>query len=294
MTRRAEEVNTENRKYCKRIAEELEAITAGQAVNEDGIEVLHPAVPRQMSRRKYTSPGGVVPGLLADMLEQPHLLIAGASGSGKSTLINGLIAAAARWSSASKQLILIDPKRVELNEWADLPHTIAHVTEPDDIVPALEHALDIIDGRYRAMQRQRLREYVGPDIYIIIDELADLMTTQRKAVTPLIQRICQIGRAARVHLIAATQCPLAKVIPTEIKVNFTAVCGLHTATRAHSRNIIDRPGCELLPLYGQCIYSTPQGLARYDVPYTGPGDIRAITGHYNAQRPALLRWLRKW
>lgn len=244
--------------------------------------------------RKYISPGGNVPGLIADMLQQPHLLIAGASGSGKSTLINGIIANALRWSSASKQLILIDPKRVELNEWADIPHTIAHVTEPGEIVPTLEYALDIIEDRYRAMQRRRERTYNGADIYVVIDELADLMTTQRKAVTPLIQRICQIGRAARVHLIAATQCPLAKVIPTEIKVNFTAVCGLHTATRAHSRNIIDRPGCELLPLYGECIYSTPAGIYRYSVPYTGPDDIRAITDHYNAQRPALLRWLRKW
>lgn len=243
---------------------------------------------------KYTSPGGNVPGLLADMLTQPHVLIAGASGSGKSTLINGLIAAALRWSSASRQLILIDPKRVELNEWADMPHTIAHVTEPGDIVPALEYALDTIEARYKSMQRRRARLYDGPDIYIIIDELADLMTTQRKAVTPLIQRICQIGRAARVHLIAATQCPLAKVIPTEIKVNFAAVCGLHTATRAHSRNIIDRPGCELLPLCGECIYSTPTGLYRLSVPYTGPDDIRAITDHYNAQRPALMRWLRRW
>lgn len=241
-----------------------------------------------MPPKTITNPGGAVYGLFADMLRQPHLLIAGASGSGKSVLLNGLICAALLSHPNDKQLILIDPKRTELNEYADIPHTLAHATEPDEIPAALSRALDIIDSRYRAMQTVRERTYTGADLYIIIDELADLMTTQRKQVVPLIQRICQIGRAARVHLIAATQCPLAKIIPTEIKVNFTAIAGLHTLTRQHSRNIIDAPGCESLPLYGSCIYVTPQrDPESYAIPYTSPETIRQLTDYYRQQR---RRW----
>lgn len=237
---------------------------------------------------KYTSPGGTVPGLFADMLKRPHLLIAGASGSGKSTLLNGLICAVLRYHPNCKRLILIDPKRTELNEYATMPHTLRHATEPAEILETLNYTIDTIETRYKAMQRRRERMYNGPDIYIIIDELADLMTTQRKQVVPLIQRICQIGRAARVHLIAATQCPLAKIIPTEIKVNFSAVCGLHTATRQHSRNIVDMPGCEELPMYGRCIYSTPAGIYKYDVPNTTREDIYYFVRYYQKQKHQIL------
>lgn len=233
----------------------------------------------------YTTQGGEISALFLDMLSQPHLLIAGASGSGKSTLLNGIICAALHELPKNAQLILIDPKRTELNEYAHTPHALLHATEPDEIPIALEFALQLIETRYKAMQAAAERTYHGGHVYIIIDELADLMTTQKKRVTPLLQRIAQIGRAARVHLIAATQCPLAKIIPTEIKVNFTAVAGLHTLTRQHSRNILDRPGCELLPLYGQCLYSTPQGLTRHTIPCTTPEEIAATVAHWTAQTP---------
>lgn len=238
----------------------------------------------------YTSPGGSMPGLFSDMMKQPHLLIAGASGSGKSVLVNGIICSILKYHPNQKRLILIDPKRTELNEYSDMPHALRHATEPDEIPLALSYATELIESRYKAMKRTRERVYNGADVYIIIDELADLMTTQRKQVTPLIQRICQIGRAARVHLIAATQCPLAKIIPTEIKVNFTAVAGLHTLTRQHSRNIIDMPGCELLPMFGQCIYRTPSGVSKYNIPYTTPADIQEITDYYRRQAPRRRWW----
>lgn len=241
----------------------------------------------------YTTQGGEISALFLDMLSQSHLLIAGASGSGKSTLLNGIICAALHQLPNAAQLILIDPKRTELNEYAHTPHALIHATEPDEIPIALEYALQLIEGRYKAMQAATDRTYSGGHVYIIIDELADLMTTQKKRVTPLLQRIAQIGRAARVHLIAATQCPLAKIIPTEIKVNFTAIVGLHTLSRQHSRNIIDQSGCELLPLYGQCLYSTPQGLTRHAIPYTTPEEIAATVAYWTAQAPP-PRPRRRW
>ena len=211
-----------------------------------------------MIPRTYRTPGGSVPSLYLDMLRQPHCLIAGASGSGKSVVLNGLISSLIRGHSpATAQLVLVDPKRVELAAWARLPHCIGHVTEPDDIARTLSRVLEIIDRRYRDAQAAGQRIFSGAEIYVIIDELADLMTTDRKRIQPLLQRIAQIGRAARVHLIAATQCPLASVIPTAIKCNFSAVLGLHARSAQDSRNIIGFSGLERLPMYGRGAYLSP-------------------------------------
>lgn len=233
--------------------------------------------------KKITNIGGRVPGLFADMLVQPHVLIAGASGSGKSVLLNGLICSILRYHPNAKQMILIDPKRTELNEYADMPHTLQHATEPGDIVSALEYTMQITENRYNAMQCRRERLYNGADVYVIIDEFADLMTTNKRQTMPTVQRLCQIGRAAKVHIILATQCPLAKILPTEIKVNFTAICGLHTRSRQDSRNIIGCPGCENLPRFGRCLYLTPEGFTRNLVPYTSDADILAYTDFYRKQ-----------
>jgi len=97
------------------------------------------------------------------------------------------------------------------------------------------------------MKRQHAKTYQGPDIYVIIDELADLMTTQKKAATPLLQEIGILARFVKIHMIACTQSPLRTIIPTEIKCNFPARVALKTATRQDSRNIIDQSGAELLP-----------------------------------------------
>lgn len=197
--------------------------------------------------RRWVTPSGRVCCLYEEMAAQPHLLIAGATGSGKSVLVNGIISTLLYRSPESARFILIDPKRVELLRYRNLPHTLAHASEPDTMRAALAEAMRITDERYRDMAARGLLEYDGGHIYVIIDELADLMTTDKRRVLPLLQRLCQVGRAAHVHVIGATQCPLASVIPTAIKVNFSGIVGLRTATRQHSRNIIDRPGCELLP-----------------------------------------------
>ena len=141
----------------------------------------------------------------------------------------------------------MDPKKVELIQYADLPHTVAYASEPSDIVRALSLAVEETENRFRSMQAARVREYSGPDLYVIIDELADLMTTQKKETLPLLQRLAQIGRAARVHVIACSQNVMAQTIPTVLKCNFNTVVGLRTATAQQSRFLIASPGCELLP-----------------------------------------------
>ncbi len=239
-------------------------------------------------KRVWTTPPGQVYSLYRDMLKQPHLLIAGATGSGKSVVINGLMYTALHDSPAAVQFILIDPKRVELVDYKPLPHTLMYASEPGEMVKALEKAMEITENRYKAMQRQRVKKYPGGALYVIIDELADLMTTARRQVQPLIQRLAQVGRAANVHIIAATQCPLATVIPTPIKVNFDSRVALRTRSAQDSRNILGLTGCECLPRYGQGYYMTPDGLTLYNIPMQPQEDINALVTYW--KRHSRPRW----
>ena len=206
--------------------------------------------------------------LFCDMAEQPHLLVAGATGSGKSVVVNGIITTLlATKTPKQAQFILIDPKRVELSPYRKVCHTIRYASEPSDILSALKYAMDICDARYKQMQRRGERKYSGGDVYVIIDEFADLMTTQRRTVAPIIQRLAQVGRASRVHVILCTQTPIAKVLPTEIKCNFDSRVGLRTRSAQDSRNILGKNGLENLPIYGQGVYMTPYEETLYNIPY---------------------------
>ena len=204
-----------------------------------------------MPNNKWYTPAGKSYDLYVDMLSQPHLMIAGKTGSGKSVVVNALIYHALRNapqdSKQGAELILIDPKRVELARYKNLPHVLRHATEPAEFPQALHLAMSICDARYRDMARRGLLDYDGGEVYVIIDEFADLMTTSKKTCSALVQRIAQVGRAAHVHIILCTQCPLAKIIPTEIKVNFDSVLALKTANVKDSRYIMGAPGCESLP-----------------------------------------------
>ncbi len=244
-----------------------------------------------MLRRVWETPQGASYDLFADMLKQPHLLVAGATGSGKSVVINGIITTALQYCPAEVQFIFVDPKRVELVDYALLPHTLKYASEPGDMVQALQLAMDTTERRYKAMQARHKKNYSGGAIYVIIDELADLMTTNRKQVQPLIQRLAQVGRAANVHIIAATQCPLSAVIPTPIKVNFDSRVGLRTRSKQDSRNILGAPGCELLPRYGQGYYMTPKGLQLYNIPMYDPTEVQRLIDHWRQQKRPRWRWI---
>lgn len=233
---------------------------------------------------RYTTPGGPYYTLYKHMSEQPHLLIAGATGSGKSVVINGITATLLTlYGPSDAGMILIDPKRVELVQYKPLPHTIMYASEPGEPGRALAKAITIIEERYASMQTQGLRKWGGGQVYVIIDELADLMLTDKKTVQPLIQRIAQIGRAAGVHLIAATQCPLAAVIPTAIKCNLDSRVGLRTRSSQDSRNILGLSGCELLPRYGQAYYMTPEGLERWNIPMVTDDRIEELVTYWTSR-----------
>lgn len=238
---------------------------------------------------KYTTPGGEVYSLFADALKQPHLLIAGATGSGKSVVINGLIYTALHSLPGSqaggKQLVLIDPKRVELSQWQRVPHTIAYSSEPADMVHALRYAMTITENRFQLMQSKGKRKFPGGDVYIIIDEFSDLILTQKRTVKPLIQRLAQIGRAANVHIVLATQTPISQVLPTEIKCNFDSRFALRTRSAQDSRNITGFKGCELLPRYGQAYYITPSETKLYNVPMIEDSQLEQMARYWEKQRP---------
>ena len=196
---------------------------------------------------KYITPGGRSYVHYKSMLNQPHLLIAGATGSGKSVLINGLISTAMLDSPAVARFVLLDPKTTELHQWASAPHVMGYSYETPDMLASLRSAIDIMETRLRHMHAVGERIWTGSDVYVIIDEMADLLLTAKTEAVPLLQRLCQLGRAAGVHCIGATQCLLASVLPTQVRCNFSSVVCLRTATKQQSRFICDRTGAELFP-----------------------------------------------
>lgn len=238
----------------------------------------------------WTTPSGEHSRLYSDMLNAVHLLIAGDAGSGKSVALNGIIHAALFDSPAKKRFILIDLKKVELSDYRYLPHTIAYADDIKGAINALQNALDIIETRYKDMQRKHVKMYDGSDVYIMIDELADLMTVDPRRVTPLLQRICQIGRACKFHVIAATQRPTSDVIPAKITVNMDYRLGLLTGTAQHSRNIIGVSGCETLPdpitthsAFGY--YKARSNLTLYKIPMVAQADLDKMVDYWTHAKP---------
>lgn len=232
---------------------------------------------------RHIIPAGRYSLLYDDMANQTHLLIAGRTGSGKSCVVNGIIHSQLVQKSCNEvQFIFIDPKRVELSMWKNIPHCIAYAS--DDMrerLNALSFAVRIIERRFEEMEANGLKKYNGSDILVIIDELADLLTTQKTDVLPLLQRIGQIGRAAKVHLIACTQCPTAQILSTQLKCNFDSILGLRTRSPQDSRNIIGIKGCEKLPDHGQGYYVTPQHEGIEDLPLIPEDDLRRTAEHWS-------------
>ncbi len=186
--------------------------------------------------------------IVTSMEKAAHILVAGTTGSGKSCLLNSLIMELLCFSNA--QLILIDPKQgVEFGIYEqDVHKRICSVAKNvSEAVEWLSVAINEMERRYAHMKEKGLKAYDGVRLVVVIDELADLMMTSKKTVEQSIVRIAQMGRAAGVHLIVATQDPRASVVTGLIKYNLpTKVC-LKTANAQHSMNIIDvGKGAELL------------------------------------------------
>lgn len=223
---------------------------------------------------------GVTSQLYEDLIDSGnHILIAGMTGSGKSVMMNGMINAIILRDQSKHKTVLCDVKMVEFSPYANTKHCIVCATNLKEVEQTLAGVLRAIETRLSYMKDKGLKMYDGSTIHLFIDELADIILTSKTA-TKSLQRICQIGRAAGIQVICATQCPLASVIPTRIKVNFPIVVGLHTQTAQHSRNILEENGCEDLPLYGKALIKYPTiGIKEEIVPMIPQEELDRIIEH---------------
>jgi len=257
-------------------------VTVCACIDRAHTQTTQTPTPTPTQAHTWQAPAGHPDPLFSDMLHQVHLLIAGTTGSGKSVVISNILRAAMYSTPDQIQLILIDPKKVELIQYADLPHVLRYASEPDAMAQALQMGLDIVNRRYDAMQAQGIRKYPGAHVYIIIDEFADLILTN-KAVKPILQRILQIGRAANVHCIAATQYVYAKIIDSTLKCLFDSRVALRTKTKLESRLIMDRSGLETLPRHGKAWYINPDADKLIDIPFLPDETIEMAIDYWKRQ-----------
>lgn len=222
--------------------------------------------------------------LYEHILDQTHVLIAGATGSGKSVLMNGLVWTILQSEPWMRKMILIDNKMVEFWRYRNCPHTIAYASDTKQIMLALYKAMEEIETRYKYMRSIGSLKYEGSDIYVLVDEFADLITVMKKESLPVLCRIAQIGRAAGVHLILATQRPTRDIINGQIKVNMDSRIALHVVSQIDSRNIIDMNGAEKLPRYGKGIYMCPSfdNPMEVDIPMISESWIQETLNYWHA------------
>lgn len=187
-----------------------------------------------------------------------HTLIAGQTGSGKSVLLNSIIYHQIAESPSRCRFIFIDLKKVELSAYQSLPHSVFYADNVQDAEKSLMYSEQIITERFKYMQRHGLKKYNGTPLYIVIDELADLLFTSKSALKRL-SNIAMLGRAARVFLIACTQLPSRKTLPAQLTLNFPTKIALRCDSAIESRQIIGVPGAEELPQYGFGIVRTADG-----------------------------------
>ena len=236
----------------------------------------------------YTTPQGYSWKLCDDLLMQDHAVIGGTTGSGKSTFLHSLIYSALIHSPVKVQFILIDLKGVELMDYEHLPHTLIYADEPDRAIYALEQADRIMRDRVESMKKNRQRLYDGSDIYVIIDEMAVLMQNTKAKTLPLLANIMRLGRAAKVHVISATQNPSRSSgggLPSIVSQNVTSSICLRTRSAIESRQICGLPDGASLPRYGEGIYWNPEGIRHVTIPQTPPEDLAERINFWMNQKP---------
>jgi S-DNA-T family DNA segregation ATPase FtsK/SpoIIIE len=276
-------------------------------------EVIESRAFRESSSKLTIALGKTIDGLnyVADLAKMPHLLIAGTTGAGKSVGVNSLIVSILyRARPDEVKFILIDPKRLELGLYEDIPHLAAPIiTDPKLASRSLKWAVGEMEKRYRdlagwgvrnidgynteIMRRNLVKEYDErgephkplPYIVIIIDELADLMMTSGREVEESITRLAQMARAVGIHLVLATQRPSVDVITGLIKANFPSRISFRVSSKVDSRTIIDTNGAEHLLGRGDMLFLPPgtSRLIRVHGAYVDETEIGKIVAHAKAQ-----------
>ena len=207
--------------------------------------------------------------IFKDIEKMPHLLVAGATGSGKSIMIHSIIMSLLYKNSPDMlRFIMIDPKRVELSIYNGIPHLLSPViTENKKSIAVLRWAIQEMDRRYKLLLGEGSRDITSynksgknslPYLVIVIDELADLMTSYGHEVEGSIIRLAQMARATGIHLIVSTQRPSVEVITGLIKANITSRIALQVASQIDSRTILDAAGAEKLLGSGDALFTSAE------------------------------------
>ncbi|MGH9753508.1 MAG: DNA translocase FtsK [Blastocatellia bacterium] len=248
---------------------------------------------------------------VADLTKMPHLLIAGATGAGKSVALNTILASLLYKASPEEvKLILIDPKRLELGLYSDIPHLLSPiVTDPKRASYALKWAVAEMESRYKRLASfgvRNIEQYnaeIGtnskrvsdskdddeagslPYIIVIIDELADLMMISARDVEESITRLAQMARAVGIHLVLATQRPSVDVITGLIKANFPSRISFRVSSKVDSRTIIDANGAEQLLGQGDMLFLPPgtSRLVRVHGAYIDEKEVKRIADFVRSQ-----------
>lgn len=246
---------------------------------------------------------------MADLADMPHLLMAGATGAGKSVCLNSiLISMLYKCQPEEMRLLLVDPKRVEMAVYADLPHLVHPVvTDMNDAKNALDWATHEMERRFDAMKLLNARNVVAynqklaalgpnrleehadlepfPYIVIVIDELADLMMTAGREVQNSIVRLAQLARAAGIHMILATQRPSVDIVTGLIKANFINRISFQVTSKHDSRTILDQSGAEYLLGRGDMLFKPKGGkLIRLHGPFLSDEEVQLVANYWKSQR----------
>lgn len=248
---------------------------------------------------------------VADLAKMPHLLIAGATGAGKSVGVNTLVVSILYKAKPDEvKFIMVDPKRLELGLYADIPHLATPIiTDPKRAAISLKWAVSEMEKRYKDLAGWGVRNIDGfnaevekrnanehfddngeawkklPYIVIIIDELADLMMVSGKEVEESITRLAQMARAVGIHLVLATQRPSVDVITGLIKANFPARISFRVSSKIDSRTILDSNGSEQLLGKGDMLFLPPASsqIVRVHGTFVDEKEINQIVAHIKAQ-----------
>jgi S-DNA-T family DNA segregation ATPase FtsK/SpoIIIE len=239
---------------------------------------------------------------VAELTAMPHLLIAGATGSGKSAGINAMICSILyRRSPADVRFLMIDPKRLELGVYEEIPHLLAPVViDVREAAARLRWIVGKMEERYHLLAGRHVRNIESynkevdpserlPYLVVVVDELADLMMASAGEVQNSLVRLAQIARAVGIHLIVATQRPSVDVVTGLIKANFSARIAFQVASKVDSRTILDGNGAEQLLGRGDMIFVPPGGARQVRVhgAWVSGDEVKAICDFLRKQGPAI-------